>query len=149
MGNLTLHVEKLETDIARDIPDPHSSTLVILDWEAWRPLTRENDDGLSSYTVYSERLVKAEPQWANKNTTEIKAEAGRRFDAGARAFFTTTVTTIRRLRPNVRVGWYSQGINQVGCTTGCFAYRIRWDVLQDVSYTILGGMYYRMFRIPY
>lgn len=82
------------------------SGLVVVDWEDWRPLAVENDDAISYFVEYSRRLVAAErPSW---NESRCRAEGVARFNAGARAFFTVTVETIRRLRPRARIGFYSQ-----------------------------------------
>jgi hypothetical protein len=117
-ANITRHAQKLEQIIETEISDPHSDALLIVDWEAWRPLYQENDDGLSSYKEYSARLVRADPAWAGKPEKEIQVEAQKRFDEGAKDFFTTTVQTIRKVRPQLRIGFYSQGINQDNSTGG-------------------------------
>jgi hypothetical protein len=108
-ANLTAHIEALRQDIVNTIPDPGFSGLAILDWEAWRPLTSENDDGLSCYTEYSKRLVRAEGGPHAANATWVAEEATARFDAGAQAIFTATVREVKKLRPLARVGFYSQG----------------------------------------
>jgi len=118
-ANLTLHGAALEADLDNQIPDKNSATIVIIDWEAWRPRAEECDDGLSSYLEYSRRLVLADPAWPNaSNATATSAEAARRFNKGAKEFFTFTVNTVKRLRPNVRLGFYSQGIDQAGSHRG-------------------------------
>lgn len=183
---MTVHGAKLEADLNEIMPNVSSSSILIVDWEAWRPLYAENDDGLSYvprhsfahsaaaaknwrlharaggcqqcfffpylqlkhnellhmdqnawhaymlyvhapidvpffsfcfpprfYREYSRRLVLADPNWNHKdNATATDAEASRRFDEGAKAFFTYTVNLIKQLRPNVRLGFYSQGIDQ-------------------------------------
>ena len=117
MANLSLHLDQLTADVENLIPDAAFEGLAVVDWEAWRPLTAENDDGLSLYTEYSRRLVAVDPAWAGKNASAVAAEARRRFDAGAQAFFTATVNGIKKLRPHARVGFYSQGINH-GASAG-------------------------------
>mmetsp|Transcript_9926 Transcript_9926/g.25446 ORF Transcript_9926/g.25446 Transcript_9926/m.25446 type:complete len:424 (+) Transcript_9926:48-1319(+) len=111
VANITAHTEALAADVGAAIPDPDFSGLAIIDWEAWRPLTSENDDSLSCYTEYSKRLVRAEGGSNSGNATWVAEEAASRFDAGAQAFFTATVREIKRLRPKARVGFYSQGID--------------------------------------
>lgn len=108
-ANITAHLIQLALDIENSIPDPDFTGLAILDWEAWRPLTSENDDSLSCYTEYSKRLVRAEGGPNAGNATWVNLEAAARFDAGAQAFFTATVREIKKLRPQARVGFYSQG----------------------------------------
>ena len=113
-ANITAHTAQVARDIASMIPDAHFSGLLIIDWEAWRPLYAQNDDGLSAYREYSRRLVLADPAFppgSKANASALAAEAQRRFDAGARAFFSATVRAIRAMRPAARIGFYSQGIN--------------------------------------
>ena len=76
-------------DVEQLVPDPQFSGLLVVDWEAWRPLTAENDDGLSLYTEYSRRMVLADPTWPGDktNSTAVRAEATARFDAGVRVYF--------------------------------------------------------------
>jgi hypothetical protein len=113
------HRVQLAADLDNIVPDTTSAAILIIDWEAWRPLYEENDDGLSSYREYSRRLVLADPAWKHgDNATATDAEAQRRFDAGAKVFFSYTITTIKHLRPNVRIGFYSQGIDQPDTTGG-------------------------------
>ena len=109
-ADLVSHVSQLERDVVSRVPVANFSGLLIVDWEAWRPLAQENDDALSLYTEYSARLVREQhPQWTNASA--IDGEAVVQFNAGARAFFTVTVETLRRLRPYARIGFYSQGID--------------------------------------
>ena len=109
-ANLTLQAEAIQDVVTGAVPDQNSSTILILDFETWRPLMLEDDDGQSCYKEYSRRLVLADPAWAGKSASAIIAEAERRFNAGARALFTATVEAIRRVRPSVKIGFYSQGI---------------------------------------
>lgn len=126
VANLSLHLEQLTADVENLIPDAAFEGLAVVDWEAWRPLTAENDDGLSLYTEYSRRLVAADPAWAGKNASAVAAEAQRRFDAGAQAFFTATVSGIKKLRPHARVGFYSQGINHGASAGGTTRVALEW-----------------------
>lgn len=119
VANLTSHVAAVVADLTAAVPDPAFSGLLIIDWEAWRPLASELDDDLSMYIEYSARLVKSDPNWPNSSSAaQLAAEAGRRFNSGARDIFSATVATIRKLRPAARIGFYSQGINQPNTTAG-------------------------------
>ena len=107
------------SDVTRNLPDPDFSGLLIVDYEAWRPLYSECYDSLSLYREYSMRLVQADPTFANPdNATAVNLEAERRFNAGAERFFTTTVAAIKLARPKARVGFYSQGIDGSNTTAG-------------------------------
>eukprot|EP00729_Bicosta_minor_P025414 gene25414-15905_t len=112
-ANLSLHSAALKAGLDNQMPDKESSGFLVIDWEAWRPDSKECDDGLSSYLEYSRRLVLADATWPHaSNATATRAEAARRFDEGAQRFFTATINTVRKLRPNVKLGFYSQGIDQ-------------------------------------
>lgn len=50
------------------------------------------------------------------NATATRAEAARRFDEGAQRFFTATINTVRKLRPNVKLGTY---IRDYTCECEC------------------------------
>ena len=77
----------------------------IFDWESWRALYSENDDGLSYSNYYSTLLVKkAHPDWTN--TTQINAEAERQYNAGSKLFFTETMKVAQKLRPKGKFGFY-------------------------------------------
>ena len=117
-ANVTAHVEAIRPHIESSVPDPAFAGILIVDWETWRPLTAENDDYVSYYTEYSARLVRADPACQGWNATRVKEEAKLRFDAGAKLFFSATVNAIRALRPNARLGFYSQGINQDASSRG-------------------------------
>ena len=90
----------------KQVPDPNFDGFLMIDWEAWRPLAAENNDEMGCYLEYSRRLVEKDPGWAGKNSTEVSNEANRRFEAGARSFFTATVMGVRRLRPLAKIGFY-------------------------------------------
>lgn len=79
------------------IPDPNFSGYGIFDWENWRVLYSENDDGLTFNRAYSELLVrKAHPEY---NESQVAAAGELAFNAGAKAFFLATLQTAQRLRP--------------------------------------------------
>jgi hypothetical protein len=83
--------------------------------------------------------VRADPAWKGKSASAVAAEAARRFDAGARAFFSATVATIRKVRPNMRIGFYSQGINQGNSTSGMAdntALAWLWDIVDVLAPSI-------------
>lgn len=46
-ANLSKHKAAVAAAVANTIVDENFDGLAIIDWEAWRPLTAENDDGLS------------------------------------------------------------------------------------------------------
>lgn len=62
-ANLSLHSAALKAGLDNQMPDKESSGFLVIDWEAWRPDSKECDDGLSSYLEYSRRLVLADATW--------------------------------------------------------------------------------------
>jgi hyaluronoglucosaminidase len=118
-ADLAAHTAAVASDVQQQLPDPDFSGLLIVDYEAWRPLYSECYDSLSLYREYSMRLVRADPKFARAdNATAVKLEAERRFNVGAKRFFTATVTAIKSVRPKARVGFYSQGIDGSNTTGG-------------------------------
>lgn len=103
-GNLTYHLERVQSDVTEHIPDPKFSGLAVIDFEAWRPLFKHNFDTLDIYQKASEALVRREhPDW---NNSQVQREAERQFDAAAQAFFQETLETVKRLRPQAYWGYY-------------------------------------------
>lgn len=104
-GDIELHKAAVAKLVADMIPDPNFSGYGIFDWEDWRALYAENDDGLSFTNYYSTLLVrKAHPDWTN--ATQIEAEAERQYNAGAQLFFLETLKTAKQLRPQGKFGFY-------------------------------------------
>ena len=103
-GNLTLHLDQVSIDIQKEIPNSKYSGLIILDFEAWRPVLSSNYDALSYNIMYSRLLVQQKhPDW---NASSIQTAAASEFNAAALSFFIETVRTIRALRPLAKVGYY-------------------------------------------
>ena len=118
-ADLAAHTAQVKVDVANMIPDEHFDGILVVDYEAWRPLFSECCDSLSLYREYFARLVRADPAWpAGQNASEVAAEAERRFNAGAKTFFVATVAAIRGVRPHARVGFYSQRIDGSNSTAG-------------------------------
>ena len=104
-GDIDVHRAGVQAIIEQLIPDPRFNGYGIFDWEDWRALYSENDDGLSYNNHYSVLLVKRQhPTWTNE--TRIALEAKRQYDAAARLFFTETLRTAKRLRPRAKFGFY-------------------------------------------
>jgi len=104
-GDIELHKAGVAAMVEASIPDPEFEGYGIFDWEAWRAMFGENDDGLSSAVYYSELLVQRQhPDWTN--TSQIAQEAERQYNAGAKLFFTETLRTAKKLRPKGKFGFY-------------------------------------------
>ena len=97
LGNLSLHLSKVEDDINSLIPDPSFRGLAVIDFQVWRPLFRHNFDERGVYQQQSIAKVRTKhPDW---NKTLVEMEAAKEFNEGARAFFEGTLKLARKLRP--------------------------------------------------
>ncbi len=104
LGNLTNHLEVVESDITTTLPDPNFSGLAVIDFEDWRPLFKHNFDSLDIYQKASEDLVRQQhPDW---NSSQVREEAEEQFNTAARNYFQDTLEVARRLRPQAYWGYY-------------------------------------------
>lgn len=104
-ADIEVHKAAVAEMVETMIPDPNFAGYGIFDWEKWRALYSENDDGLSYSNHYSMLLVQqAHPDWTND--TQIAAEAERQYNAGSRLFFTETLKVAQKLRPQAKFGFY-------------------------------------------
>lgn len=118
-ADIEAHIVAVKSDVEKQLPDKDFSGILVVDYEAWRPLYSECYDSLSLYREYSMRLVRSDPNFsASGNSTAVEEEAKRRFNEGAKTFFTATVAAIRSVRPRAQVGFYSQGIDGSNTTRG-------------------------------
>lgn len=97
LGNLSLHLAQVEQDIDSLIPDSNFAGLAVIDFQAWRPLFRQNFDELGIYQTQSvEEVRKKHPDWKDG---QLQKEAAAEFNSGARAFLEGTLLLARKLRP--------------------------------------------------
>lgn len=104
--NITAHLEKLEEDIIRQIPDPMFNGVAAIDWEHFKPVFARNT--WQHYWIYVNRsieLVRSQhPSWPLEKLTRT-AEAS--FNAAAQHLFTVSIRHAIRLRPHGRWGFYN------------------------------------------
>lgn len=100
-GDLKIHLAKFEFDVDKNVPDKDNDGLIIIDFELWRPVYRQNFGKLAPYKSVSLKLV----QEANPNFTvdEVKIEADRIFTEFAKTFMLETIELGKQLRPNAKV----------------------------------------------
>ena len=95
--SLTAHTAALTSAVEKMIENPDQTGIVALDYEGWQA----NWDDLlgNQYKTASEDSVRLQhPDWPAVNIT---AEAQRQFNAAARAFYTATFQTLKKLRPKI------------------------------------------------
>jgi hyaluronoglucosaminidase len=112
--NMSAHLVQLRRDVARYIPDPNFAGYAVIDKEDWEPLFCSNwvSGGSRYYNIFSESLVAAEhPHW---NSSQVRAEATRQWDAAARAFYLRSLEEARRLRPRALWGYFGQPVAPPG-----------------------------------
>ena len=102
--NLSAHLTQLRLDIETILPDPNSSGVANIDWEAWKPDFYGN--AYNEYWIYINRsimLVQQEhPDW---DSARQILQAEQDFNAAARRFFNASIQLCRQLRPRTRWGW--------------------------------------------
>ena len=103
LGNLSLHLAKLERDLARILPR-NASGACLLDWEFWRcewNYTGTNYQNASLAAAAAGLPPGAPPQ-------QVLAAATQQWQAGTRAFYEASLAAV--------AAWYP------GCVTGMYAY---------------------------
>lgn len=63
-GNLTEHLETYRQHIGVRVPDEHNKGLIVIDFELWRPIFRQNFGSLEPYKNLSYQIEKENhPDW--------------------------------------------------------------------------------------
>lgn len=102
-GNLSLHLALVQRDIDSLIPDPDFAGLAVIDFQAWKPLFRQNFNELHIYQDRSIALVgQKHPDW---NATQVKEQAQKDFNDAARSFLEETLKLAVKLRSKGRWGY--------------------------------------------
>lgn len=104
-GNITKHLEIYRENINELVPDANNNGLVIIDFESWRPIFRQNFGVLSTYKDVSFQIEKERHPFWRKQQQE--AEAERRFETAGRKYVEETIKLSKNLRPNATWGWYA------------------------------------------
>ncbi|XP_076444945.1 hyaluronidase conohyal-P1-like [Babylonia areolata] len=118
-GNLTYHLVDAKEQILKSTKSDFDGVAVI-DMENWRPTFGHNFDSLNEYQKVSEEIVRA--RYPKLNSTQVKAEAAREFDAGARLFMEGTLNLTNALRPWGHWGYYGFPRNWGGDSNDHLAY---------------------------
>ena len=132
LANLSAHLQQWRADIERIFPDPNSTAVVALDWEAWWPLWGSNmpDDNSTHYFVYGEvarRLVReAEPTLP---PAQVEARAKQAWEASCAQWLTETMRVAKELRPHAAWGYYNMPgeTGEAGAPPGSLDYL--WDAV--------------------
>lgn len=104
-ANLEAHLAKSAKDIIKYIPREDFSGLVIIDWEAWKPVWERNWDSKDIYRQKSKELVRQKhTDWSK---SKIAKEAKIEFEQAAQAFMLQTQMLGQKLRPGGLWGFYS------------------------------------------
>jgi hyaluronoglucosaminidase len=107
------------------VPDVNNNGLVIIDFESWRPIFRQNWAALAPYKDVSYQIEKERhPLWpqkwredeASKHSIVMWGEedyhlshfqAEQRFEASGREYVEQTIKLSRKLRPKAHWGYYA------------------------------------------
>jgi len=105
-GNLTQHLSNLKEHIDQLVPDRNFNGLGVIDFEAWRPIFRQNWASLSPYRDVSKKIERErQPLWWT--SAQIEAEAKRRFETAAIDFMLLTLELVKQMRPYGQWGYYA------------------------------------------
>ncbi|PSN45106.1 hypothetical protein C0J52_05085 [Blattella germanica] len=105
LGNLTLHLIKLRKEVDELVPDKNFNGLGVIDFEAWRPVWRQNWASLLPYREFSRYVEEQEHPWASKK--EIEELATKRFETAAQSFMLSTLEMVKQMRPHGQWGYYT------------------------------------------
>ncbi|KAG5676333.1 hypothetical protein PVAND_006176 [Polypedilum vanderplanki] len=104
-GNLTLHLNQYKAHIDELVPDVNNNGLIIIDFESWRPIFRQNFGVLKDYKDLSYRIERERhPFWTRSRQ---EAEAQSRFEAAGKRFVEETLALSKSLRPRAQWGYYA------------------------------------------
>eukprot|EP00041_Stephanoeca_diplocostata_P018028 m.374054 g.374054 ORF g.374054 m.374054 type:complete len:357 (+) comp20896_c0_seq2:157-1227(+) len=101
--NLSLHLETLNETFAKYI-SVDDSRMIDLDFEDWTPTFALLQNTSYYYNASIELVAAKHPTWG---PAQIEAEAAKEFSAAAMTLLLKTITYVRKLRPQLRIGMYS------------------------------------------
>lgn len=66
-GSIEQHLVQYKKHVDQQIPDTNNSGLIIIDFESWRPILRQNFGDLTPYKDFSFKIEKQNhPDWTEK-----------------------------------------------------------------------------------
>lgn len=102
--NLSYHLEVLQQTFDKYQPNASDSRFVDLDYEDWSPIW-ERLGNTSWYHNASVALVASQnPSWDEE---QLEAEAKAQWEASAQSLILATISFLRSIRPNLRIGLYN------------------------------------------
>ncbi|CAO1339959.1 unnamed protein product [Diamesa hyperborea] len=104
-GSIEQHLVQYKKHVDEQIPDINNSGLIIIDFESWRPIFRQNFGALKPYKDLSIRIEQQNHPFWLKNINE--AQAAKRFEKAGREFVEKTILLSKHLRPNAKWGYYA------------------------------------------
>lgn len=103
-GNLSLHLEVVESTLPGWIPDPDWEGNAVLDFESWTTVWEQN---IGEGDWHSARYQNESLRLANGNESLAKEQ----FEAAATRWFVETLMLCRKLRPKAKWGFYGLPLN--------------------------------------
>lgn len=101
---MSLHLETLSATFGKYV-SMQEDRYIDLDFESWNPLWEYNSNTSATYNASVALVEKQHPDWTNR--TRIVAEAKLQFEAAGLQALLATVQAVRKLRPQIKIGFYS------------------------------------------
>ncbi|XP_004677230.1 PREDICTED: hyaluronidase-1-like [Condylura cristata] len=102
--SLPEHLRKTAEDIRKVVPWWRSESLVVIDWESWKPQWDRNWGNRMIYKNYSMAFTgNHHPDWSE---IKVKSVAQQEFESAGRSLMNTTLTLASEMRPKCLWGFY-------------------------------------------
>ena len=95
--------------------DPEWDGNAVFDFEAWTPVWIQNigSGGWHSKAYQNLSYVLVEQQHPTWNVSQIYAEAKKQFETAALNWMVQTLRAVKKLRPNVKTGFYGYALHVI------------------------------------
>ncbi len=120
--NMTLHLTTLQATFDRGNALHHSKNVpddddryIDLDFESWNPSWDQNSNSSYTHNASIALVKRMHPDWTDP--AQIEAEAKQQFETAALELLVATAKAVRKIRPQLKIGFYSFPTRQYWC--GC------------------------------
>lgn len=108
LGVLEKHLKEFQRQLDLLVPDKDNDGLIVIDFESWRPIFRQNFGVLKPYKNLSYIVEnKNYPSLSNKEKKEVEERATRNFEREGKRFMLETLRVGQERRPKAQWGYYA------------------------------------------